>query len=93
MSLKAQVSFKQANTAIAIYQLIKLFLEAAEYDTLGQLESCSCNTGVRKRDRTCTNPTLSLYGHYCIGDPVEYDICSWNRSSNMTSKGDIITIS
>ena len=48
--------------------------------------------GVSKRHRICTNPTPSLYGHYCIGDPVEYGICSGKMCINMTSKGNTITL-
>ncbi|KAL3870899.1 hypothetical protein ACJMK2_038930 [Sinanodonta woodiana] len=40
--------------------------------------SCSsrCGVGLMKRYRQCNNPPPSLYGHYCIGDPYEYELCN-----------------
>ncbi|KAL3870898.1 hypothetical protein ACJMK2_038929 [Sinanodonta woodiana] len=40
--------------------------------------SCSsrCGVGLMKRYRQCNNPPPSLYGHYCIGDPYEYEFCN-----------------
>ncbi|KAK3602541.1 hypothetical protein CHS0354_003793 [Potamilus streckersoni] len=40
--------------------------------------SCSsrCGVGLMKRYRQCNNPPPSLYGHYCNGDPYEYELCN-----------------
>ncbi|XP_052237712.1 thrombospondin-1-like [Dreissena polymorpha] len=39
--------------------------------------SCSvtCDVGLRKRSRTCTNPKPEHNGDYCFGDPFENTIC------------------
>ena len=49
--------------------------------------SVSCDVGVRKRHRTCTNPAPSIYGHNCIGDAAEYDACHQPACSNVTTTG------
>ena len=46
--------------------------------------SVSCGEGVAQRHRTCTNPAPSLYGHFCLGDSMQYDICHENACSNIT---------
>ena len=44
----------------------------------------SCGEGVKKKHRTCSNPAPSVYGHYCIGDAVDFDICHEQPCNNMT---------
>ncbi|XP_053390928.1 A disintegrin and metalloproteinase with thrombospondin motifs adt-1-like [Mercenaria mercenaria] len=38
--------------------------------------SVSCGGGIRLRSRTCSNPTPSPYGHYCVGNPFQIEMCS-----------------
>ncbi|KAH3739259.1 hypothetical protein DPMN_045909 [Dreissena polymorpha] len=39
--------------------------------------SCSvtCDVGLRKRTRTCSNPKPNRYGDYCVGDQSENIVC------------------
>ncbi|KAH3733405.1 thrombospondin-1-like [Dreissena polymorpha] len=37
--------------------------------------SVSCDVGLNKRSRTCTNPKPDPFGEYCVGDPIEYAVC------------------
>ena len=52
-------------------------------------ESCSvsCDVGVSKRHRTCTNPAPSVFGHYCIGDAMDFNICHQVPCNNITTAG------
>ena len=52
--------------------------------------SVSCDVGVKKRHRTCTNPVPSIYGHNCIGDAAEYNICHQPACSDITTTGNYI---
>ena len=52
--------------------------------------SVSCDIGVKKRHRTCTNPVPSIYGHNCIGDAAEYNICRQPACSNIATTGNYI---
>ena len=60
------------------WNVLYLFTVHGEWSTWAPWEECSvsCYEGVKKRHRTCTNPAPSLYGHNCIGDPVEFNICN-----------------
>ncbi|XP_060594093.1 thrombospondin-1-like isoform X2 [Ruditapes philippinarum] len=37
--------------------------------------SVTCDVGVQRRVRNCTNPYPSRFGDHCFGDPLEYKIC------------------
>ncbi|XP_045163580.2 coadhesin-like [Mercenaria mercenaria] len=37
--------------------------------------SVSCDTGIQKRHRNCTNPYPSRFGDHCFGDPVDDRLC------------------
>ena len=47
--------------------------------------SVSCDEGVKKRHRTCTSPAPTVFGHYCIGDSVDFDICHEQPCNNITT--------
>ena len=50
-------------------------------------EGCSspCGPGVAKRHRTCSNPTPSLYGRFCQGDGVDFDLCTGHDCGNIST--------
>ena len=64
-----------------------LFLVHGEWAQWNNWEGCSvpCGTGIQRRHRTCTHPAPSLYGRYCLGDPVEYDTCTGVYCANSTT--------
>ncbi|XP_052244227.1 coadhesin-like isoform X2 [Dreissena polymorpha] len=37
--------------------------------------SVSCDVGLKKRTRTCTNPKPDRSGDFCVGDTSEYTVC------------------
>ncbi|XP_052252332.1 A disintegrin and metalloproteinase with thrombospondin motifs adt-2-like [Dreissena polymorpha] len=37
--------------------------------------SVTCDVGLRKKTRTCTNPKPDPWGDYCVGESSEYTIC------------------
>ncbi|XP_052235583.1 coadhesin-like [Dreissena polymorpha] len=43
--------------------------------------SVSCDVGLRKRARTCTNPKPDRNGDYCVGESTEYTVCPCNISN------------
>ncbi|XP_053385394.1 hemicentin-1-like isoform X2 [Mercenaria mercenaria] len=45
--------------------------------------SASCNGGLRKRSRSCTNPRPDPHGKYCDGDPIQVEMC--NKQTCKTS--------
>ena len=57
------------------------------WSTWAPWEGCSesCGTGLQTRHRTCTNPSPSYYGQYCLGDPVEYSLCHGNSCGNQST--------
>ncbi|XP_052813120.1 thrombospondin-2-like [Mya arenaria] len=38
--------------------------------------SMTCDVGLQRRDRTCTNPAPSLFGDHCFGDSHEDRLCN-----------------
>ena len=70
-----------------LYLYIFFVLVHGDWSVWGAWEGCSssCGAGVKMRHRTCTNPTPSLYGRYCLGDTVQYDICSGHICGNTTT--------
>ncbi|XP_045177493.2 hemicentin-1-like [Mercenaria mercenaria] len=55
----------------------------------GGWDSCSasCNGGIRKRSRSCTNPSPDEHGKYCDGDPFHVEMC--NKQSCKTSNSSV----
>ncbi|XP_060553146.1 A disintegrin and metalloproteinase with thrombospondin motifs adt-2-like isoform X1 [Ruditapes philippinarum] len=47
----------------------------------GDWESCSvtCDTGLQKRHRNCTNPIPARYGDHCFDDAVDVQLCKPGR--------------
>ncbi|XP_052237813.1 A disintegrin and metalloproteinase with thrombospondin motifs 10-like [Dreissena polymorpha] len=48
--------------------------------------SVSCDVGLRKRARTCTNPKPDRNGDYCVGESTEYTVCP-NEPCNVIDGG------
>ncbi|XP_060594094.1 A disintegrin and metalloproteinase with thrombospondin motifs adt-1-like [Ruditapes philippinarum] len=44
--------------------------------------SVTCDVGVQRRVRNCTNPYPSRFGDHCFGDPLEYKICMQGPCTN-----------
>ncbi|WAR11228.1 ECT-like protein [Mya arenaria] len=47
--------------------------------------SATCDVGLERRDRTCTNPKPDLFGDHCFGDNHEDRVCR-NTSCAVTNK-------
>ncbi|KAH3754741.1 hypothetical protein DPMN_189422 [Dreissena polymorpha] len=48
------------------------------WSSWGSWQSCSvtCGGGLKLRNRTCTNPTTTLYGKTCDGNSEAYAVCA-----------------
>ncbi|XP_045179716.2 coadhesin-like isoform X2 [Mercenaria mercenaria] len=47
--------------------------------------SLTCGGGMQSRSRTCTKPRPSVFGHNCIGNPRETQICNSKRCPPIVS--------
>ncbi|XP_060593958.1 A disintegrin and metalloproteinase with thrombospondin motifs adt-1-like [Ruditapes philippinarum] len=54
------------------------------WTTWAEWEVCSvtCDIGVQKRHRKCTNPVPSRFGDHCFGDPIDVRICEQGPCAN-----------
>ncbi|KAH3754715.1 hypothetical protein DPMN_189396 [Dreissena polymorpha] len=47
----------------------------------------TCDVGLRKSSRTCTNPKPDRFGDYCVGDPFENTVCPQEPCANRIELG------
>ena len=89
MKLQCIVLTKNCNDHCIWYPLAVIYFISVHggWTSWGGWEGCSspCGPGVAKRHRICSNPTPSLYGRFCQGDAVDFDLCIGHDCGNITT--------